>query len=128
MSVEIAIAFYTKWEDIMEQINTDPEAHLVYSATTCYWKIGGPVYRKRDVDLPCGPRGEMLMEMDRAKDFIDAAIDNADYHGKYGLVALMAAYHGNLIVVSTGRPTSFGRWSQYEHILNNMSNLPEIKV
>ena len=94
---------------------------LVYGAQTCWWKIGDPIY-KRD-NLPCGPRGEMLLETDKPLDFIKQAEENPDHYGRHGLEAFLAAYHGH-IITEDGLPTSFESWDRYNDIIDEFDNKP----
>ena len=96
---------------------------LIYAINTCYWKIGNPVYSHPDCDLPCGPRGEMLLEMDNPNEFIRLAEENPDHYGKYGLQAFVAAYHGNIIAIgnderSMGKITSLETWDEYNEVID----------
>jgi len=91
---------------------------LVYAMNTCWWKIGGPIYSHLDCNLPCGPRSEMLLEMDNPLEFIELAEKNPEHYGKYGLDAFVAAYHGNVIVAKTGLPTSLESWDKYNELLD----------
>lgn len=90
---------------------------LVYGFQTPWWKVGNPCYTTIH-RLPCGPRSEMLLETDKPLDFIAQAEANPTHYGKHGLRAFVAAYHGNLIVESNKRPTSFDSWDQYNEAID----------
>lgn len=98
---------------------------LVYAAQTCWWKIGNSVYRKdNQVDgLPCGPRGEMLLETNKPLNFIEQAEKNPDHYGKHGLDAFVAAYHEN-VVTDEGIPTSFEGWHRYNELIDEAKSFP----
>ena len=89
---------------------------LVYAISSCWWFIGDPPYRHRS-GLPCGPRGEMLMETDKPLDFINAAEENPEFYGKRGLRTFVAAYHGNVRVAETDLPTSLKTWEEYSDLI-----------
>ena len=101
----------------LEQIKAIAKEYdrLVYGVNTCWWKIGDPIY-KHENDLPCGPRGEVLLETDDPVGFMEAAFKNPGHYGKYGLDAFVAAYHGNVITID-GKPTSFETWDKYNELL-----------
>lgn len=90
---------------------------LVYGFSACWWKVGDPVYSHDESGLPCGPRGEMLLETDDPMSFIAAAEANPAHYGKHGLDAFVAAYHGNT-VTETGLPTSLETWDEYNKLLD----------
>lgn len=92
---------------------------LVYALQTCWWKLGDPCYTTSSEHgrLPCGPRGEMLLETDNPLAFIKAAEDNPEHYGRNGLDAFAAAYDGNL-VTDTGAPTSFNSWDDYNALID----------
>lgn len=90
---------------------------LVYAARTCWWKVGDPIYRLPDTQLPCDPRGSVLFETDKPLDFIEAAEKNQNHYGKHGLEAFVAAYHGN-VTTDAGRPTSFDSWDEYNTLID----------
>ena len=95
---------------------------LVYAMNTCWWKIGNPIYRHPDGGiLPCGPRGEMLLETDNPLGFIAAAENSVDHYGKHGLRAFVAAYHGNLIA-DNGNPTSLKTWQEYNDLISKQED------
>lgn len=89
---------------------------LVYGCQTCWWKIGSPIY-KHENDLPCGPRGEVLLETDDPVGFIAEALKNPGHYGRNGLDAFVAAYHGNARTVD-GKPTSFETWDKYNELID----------
>ena len=93
---------------------------LVYGFNTCWWKIGDPIYKDSN-DLPCGPRGEVLLETDDPVGFIEAAEKNPDHYGKHKLEAFVAAYHGNVRTVD-GKPTSFETWDKYNELIDENLN------
>ena len=88
---------------------------LVYAFQTCWWKVGDPIYQKSG--LPCGPRGEMLMETDNPMRFINDAMNNPRHYGEYGLKAFVSGYHGNLITIDKELPSSFDSWDKYNLLL-----------
>jgi hypothetical protein len=93
-------------------------SRLVYGFNTCWWKIGDPVYSR--VGMPCGPRGEMLLETDDPITFLAIAMANPGHYGKHGLDAFVAAYHGNL-VTEDGHPTSLESWDEYNRLIDDQA-------
>lgn len=90
---------------------------LVYSISTCWWKLGDPCYRHPNTNLPCDPRGGMLLETDDPVKFIETAEENLNHYGTHGIEAFIAAYHGN-VVTDNGLPTSFNTWDKYNELLD----------
>ncbi len=103
-----------------------PHARVLYAVSTCWWCIDAPPefvnprYEKHG--LPCDPRGSMLMETNNLKRWLQAAKDNPDHYGKHGLLAFMAAYHGN-VCATNGNPTSASSWQEYNDLIDR--SLPE---
>jgi hypothetical protein len=64
---------------------------LVYAFNTCWWKVGDPIYSKNG--LPCGPRGEMLLETDDPISFIKSAEEFPRFYGKHGIDAKDGLHH-----------------------------------
>ncbi len=90
---------------------------LVYSARTCWWKIGDPVYSRQG--LPLDPRGSVLLETYNPVEFIKAAEESAIMYGRHGLFAFVAAYHGNLVIDDArSLPTAFETWEEYNVLLD----------
>jgi len=94
---------------------------LVYGLQTCWWKIGDPCYELPSSGLPCGPRGEILLETDDPIAFIQQAEQNPNHYGKHGINAFMAAYHGNLIT-EKGLPTSLETWDMYNDLIDELTD------
>ena len=114
------IEIKTNLEDIVRLAHES--TRLVYAFRTCWWKLGAPVYQHPKNGLPCGPRGEMLMEMDEPMRFIQGAIKNSKHYGRHGLLALVAAYYGNT-VTEKGLPTSLASWDEYNDLLDQSTTL-----
>ena len=100
-------------------------SRLVYAAQTCWWKVGDPIYKCSDSSLPCGPRGEMLLETDNPLGFIEQAEKNIQHYGKHGIRAFVAAYHENIVVAHNCLPTSFNSWDKYNDIIDKHDKLKE---
>ena len=97
---------------------------LVYGAQSCWWKIGSPCYQTpvdSGIKLPCGPRGELLLETDNPMAFIAVAEKNPSHYGKHGIEAFVAAYHEN-VIDENGLPTSLKNWDDYNQLLDEESN------
>ena len=97
--------------------------YLVYATQTCYWKVNSPVHQYPPSvvpRLPCGPRGEMLLETDDPIGFIRAAEKNPAHYGRHGLRAFVAAYHGN-VTTEGGLPTSFESWDEYNKLIDSVT-------
>lgn len=92
---------------------------LVYSISSCWWKIGHPVYQNGK-GLPCGPRGEMLLETDDPFGFLLAAEKSAHFYGKHGIDALVNSHHEN-ITTNDGRPTSLSSWEEMNELLEQQN-------
>lgn len=90
---------------------------VVWAVHTCWWYIGTPPYVIGEHKLPCDPRGSMLMEHNKPTEFIAHAEASPANYGEFGLLAFAAAYHSNVIVRATGKPTSFNSWAHYNALL-----------
>jgi len=91
---------------------------LVYAVQTCWWKIGDPIYKHPATNLPCGPRGEMLLETGNPTGFIELAEKNPEHYGRHGLRAFVTAYHGNVVTKKGKLPTSLVGWERYNDLLD----------
>jgi len=116
--VKIMHEFHISWFMDFESIKKAAESYdrLVYAFNTCWWKLGDPVYSYEN-GLPCGPRGEVLLETDDPMGFIETAERNPGHYGRHGLKAFAAAYHGN-VRTRDGRPTSFDSWDKYNDLID----------
>ncbi len=96
------------------------ETDLVYAMRTCWWKFGRPIYSipGDKYGLPCDPRRSPLLEMTNPLGFIKAAEDNPTHYGRHGLRAFAAAYHGNVVAIETGHPTSLNTWDEYNAVID----------
>jgi len=110
--------FHLNWFMGFEALKAAAKSYnrLVYGFNTCWWKLGDPIYTHKS-GLPCGPRGEVLLETDDPMGFIEAAEKNPDHYGRHGLKAFAAAYHGN-VRTEDGKPTSFDSWDKYNALID----------
>jgi hypothetical protein len=69
------------------------------------------VYRLKNGAL-CDPRGNTLIS-GSLKEFLETLPGAVAHYGRFGLLTLMAGYHGNL-VDADGRPWCFPGWPEYE--------------
>jgi hypothetical protein len=90
---------------------------ICYAISTCWWCFLAyhPGYKQGS--LPCDPRGSMLMQAP-AKRFVENAKQNAEHYGKHGLLAFMAAYHGNVVTEEFNLPTSLQSWKEYNDLID----------
>ncbi|MEA2175336.1 MAG: hypothetical protein QOD00_2928 [Blastocatellia bacterium] len=71
--------------------------------------------------LPCDPRGSVLMETEDVQGFLNQAASNPEYYGKHGLRAFMAAHHSNSQKSLTDlRPWSEETWEAYNEALDRL--------
>jgi hypothetical protein len=125
--MKFSLLYVVGFEQVVDQI-MNGQNRLVYSISTCYWKLGRPIYQHPDNNLPCGPRREMLMEMNQPIRFLREAAKKSDFYGTHHLHTLMAAYHGNLVVSATGYPTSFNTWAEYDRYVGLHPSLPDLDL
>lgn len=85
-----------------------------FAMHTCWWTHDpSHLYKLPGSNLPCDPRGSVLM-MAPLAEFLEAAEANPGHYGKHGLKALMAAHHENCQVAADDpRPTSLRKWDEY---------------
>lgn len=100
-------------EQIRELI--DEHAQAYYATASTWWTIRSADVEEnmvsrggRPEDLPCDPRGSVLMQ-GPASEFLDGAERDPDHFGALGLVAFCAAFHGNLVTPDR-RPWSLESW------------------
>lgn len=118
------IANAVPWETIVQLSIECPGAFVVHGVHTPWWFVGDRLPYTVDgapSGLPCDPRGGLLLQIDRPdgfRRFVEMAIDNPEHYGKHGLAALALAYHGNLVVADSGKPTCFRSWDEYNAMLD----------
>jgi len=122
---DVKITWCTSWTDI--ELLARANNRLVYAMNTCWWKIGDPIYSHPGSGLPCGPRGEVLLETDDPQGFLNAAKNSVAHYGDYGLGVLLIAYHGNIVVPSSGYPTSLENWEQYAAALRELNMFGDVR-
>jgi hypothetical protein len=121
--------FTTTLEQLQEYSNSlnkeafdefSDRARICYAVHTCWWRIWlhhtEPHYTKSN--LPCDPRGSMLLQAPIGR-FLQTAEKNQAHYGKHGLLAFVAAYHGN-VLASNGNPTSFDSWGRYNKLIERI--------
>ena len=109
------------WEYILRRSFEAPGSFLVYGAMTPWWFVGERLPYQNPSGLPSDPRGGLLLQIDKPdgfRKFIQSAVDNPAHYGKHGLQAFALAYHGNLVVAGTGKPTCLNSWDQYNAVLD----------
>jgi hypothetical protein len=105
-------------EDIRELADICYNDTAFYAVSTTWWTLSrDDLYRHKDKDLPCDPRGCMLLQAPAHK-FIKHATDNEDKYGKHKLLAFAAAYHGNIVLQDNGWPTSLDNWDLVNKLLD----------
>lgn len=111
--------------------------YVFYSPATCWWTLSEsdlygtpelapravrrPLHpsEKRPGAVPGGPRNEPLLMTDSVAAWWAAAMANPEAYGRHGFEALMAAYHGNVVVARRDfRPTSFRTWPDYNRVID----------
>ena len=76
-----------------------------------------------ETDLPCDPRGGMLMETPDPEAFLAAAEENSEAYGEHGLDAFIAAHNDNCVVSPTDhRNTCLRTWAEYNALLATKRN------
>ena len=103
---------------LAEIIESEPDT-IYYGFNTRWW-----THREEDLrtkgrtDLPCDPRGGMLM-MAPAREFLGAAMEHPGQYGKHGLDALIAAHNDNCVLSPfDGRSTCLESWQEYNDLLD----------
>ena len=103
----------------LEEIKLAAPGTIWYSVSTCWW-----THRQTDLrrhpnhDLPCDPRGGMLM-MGPANDFLANAEANPSHYGQHGLDAFIAAHNDNCVVSHLdSRSTCLLSWQEYNDLLD----------
>lgn len=105
----------------IEQWAANPTRECVYAVSTPWWSLYDDAWMPYTSGrLPCDPRGSMLMQGNLAK-FWEHAKANESHYGIEGIDALVAAFHGNVEVLTADgrgwRPTSLNSWDAYNQLL-----------
>lgn len=101
---------------------------VYWAMHTCWWTASQrDLYKLPDEGLPCDPRGSMLMEGE-LETFLEKAGEDWSHYGPYGVVAFLAAHHGNVEAWAKGEgiisrldrllPTSLEGWPAYTALLD----------
>lgn len=109
------------WEYIVRRSLETPGAFLVYGAMTPWWFVGERLPYQNKSGLPSDPRGGVLFQIDKPngfREFLQTAMDSPTHYGKHGLEAFALAYHGNIVVKDTGKPTCLDSWEHYNAVLD----------
>lgn len=111
----------------LEQIKAwaeNPYREVVYSVMTPWWSIakeGWMPYRLNKnptgYSIPCDPTGSPLCQGNLAR-FLEVAGNNLGHYGRNGIDALVAAFHGNVVVEKTGQPTALSSWDRYNDLID----------
>ena len=107
----------------LEDVKAAKPKTIFYGANTCWW-THDPEHlgSTGEHDLPCDPRGGVLMEAHDFDQFLSIAEMNPRHYGKHGLAAFMAAHHPNCRLVPFGsepsRPWCLGTWVEYNAALD----------
>jgi hypothetical protein len=100
---------------------TDPKLECVYAVSSCWWSLFDDEWMPyRNGQLPCDPRGSMLMQHS-LREFWTKALAADTHYGKHGIEALVAAFQSNVEVkIADGRwlPTSLASWDAYNELLD----------
>lgn len=113
---------FKKLETCYFDLRICPNGLVYYNLMTCWWAFD--IFYTIDSQkggLPCGPRGEPLLEIDAYKFTEAVKAKDHDLYGKYGLTAFAAAFHGNILTGPThdspGKPVSFESWDMYNEVI-----------
>ena len=104
---------------------------IYYAAQTCWWTHDAHDLQQLPSGLPCGPRGEVLLETSNPAWFLDAAAAKPEHYGPHGIAALVAAHHQNVRYARLmGRVTSWSAasWLWYNTLLDRYAALPNNRV
>jgi hypothetical protein len=110
----------TKWGQI-EKWARDTKRQVVLAVHTPWWSLWEDEWLPYTIPgsggIPCDPRGSVLIQTNMAK-AVQQARDNPGHYGWHGLLAFAAAFHGNVVVKRTGKPTSLKNWNEYNELLD----------
>lgn len=104
--------------DELREINARrPHDEIVMSTKTSWWGRVATctVYRLKKSSAFCDPRGNPLIH-GSLKEFLETLPASVAHYGRFGVLTLMAGYHGNL-VDADGRPWCFAAWPEYERFV-----------
>ena len=122
MGIEVTMPYIIN-RITLEDIKQSMPETIWYSFATCWW-----THRSVDIcthpknDLPCDPRGGMLLQTSAAN-FLTSAESDPSYYGKHGLDALMAAHNDNCVVShNDNRSTCLKLWDEYNDLIDQQIN------
>jgi hypothetical protein len=103
----------------IKDIRQSKPKKIYYSVNTCWWTHNPEhLCTRPQSELPCDPRGGMLMQTDDVEGFLSAAEQNPTHYGEWGLRAFMAAHHQNCQVgPKDNRKTCFEKWDDYNRLI-----------
>lgn len=114
----------TKWEEIVFLASKTDE--LWRSSINYWWVIGTPPFYSEKGE-PCGPAGECLYRFENSKAFVENAAKRAFFYGQHGVIALEAAYHGNITI--DDQPIGFDNWEFYNKLIDRFySDMNNAKI
>ena len=76
--------------------NAEDPPSVFFSMHTGWWTTHADHLYKTSNDLPCDPRGAVLMQ-GNGLIFLESSRRNPEHYGRHGLLALEAAFHSNCI-------------------------------
>src|SRR5579884_2861528 len=124
---EFTIYFGKRWETLADAAEKNQGkarglqypfgGKVYYAARTGWWTLDSQDLYAGHSPIPTDPRGSPLFENDAPAAWLANTVRNAGFYGRHGLLALLAAYHGNLRTPD-GNPTSLQGWDEYNRELD----------
>lgn len=118
-------------DELRRRLINEPDLEAVYSINTPWWSLWSDdaeqkgltripkylPYRIPGTGIPCDPLGSPLMQGELLK-FLQSAAAKPDHYGRNGLAALEAAFHGNVVLDESKKPTALPSWNHYNDLLD----------
>ena len=107
----------------LEDVRADKPKKIYYSMATCWWTHRAEDLRRTPkTEMPCDPRGGMLLESHEPEEFLKAAEENPEAYGKYGLEAFVASHNDNCVVNTLMGTvnTCLRTWEEYNELLDKI--------
>ena len=121
----------------LEQIRAARPAMIYYSANTLWWthdashlyvlinRRATPQVVARVMppapgahQLPCDPRGSVLLQTENVEEWLSAAEGKPEHFGKHGLRAFLASHHLNSQLGVSERPWCSPSWGEYNDAID----------
>lgn len=105
----------------IDLVRADEPEMVYYGAQSPWWTHRAMDLRTGPNGVPCDPLGGVLLQTDKVDGFLRNAEENAVHYGRHGLLAFIAAHHGNCVTSYKRHGiTALPEWDDYNDALDRM--------